>query len=162
MTCKGVVRFRPEHEAEFCFTQGRLSSGFLFLGGMAAIDAQGEVLHKGDLAAQMRAIYQDIAELLAGYGMSLEDIVRETIFTADIEAWRQTLPLRREIFGAATPPPGSIVGVSALADPDMLIEIEITARRRSFGRRIIKAFSDALVARTTYCPSVAISGRVLM
>ena len=144
MASKEIVRFRPEHEDEFCFTQGRWVNDLLFLGGLAAVDEDGQVLHKGDLPAQMSAVYKDAAEILARCGLTLGDIVRETVYTSDMAAWRDTLALRREIFKGETPPPGSIIGVVELADPDMLIEIEFTARRRPAVRRFLKSVSCTL------------------
>jgi len=160
MVRNDVVTFRPGHEAEYCFTQGRWSGPMLFLGGMAAIDDEGHILHKGDLAAQMRAIYRDIARLLARDGLTLEDIVRETIFTTDMAAWRETLPLRREIFGSMIPPPGSIVGVVELADPGMLVEIEVVARQRSVRRRLQRFVAGLRPGAAWSQPYGPVSGRL--
>lgn len=121
------VQLYPEHERRYTYTQGRWVGSTLYLAGLTDIDDSGRIRHPEDLVAQLSAIYELAATLLHREGLGLDDIVREVIYTVDIETWRTTAGLRANVFTGITPPPGAVLGVTALADPDALIEVEITA-----------------------------------
>jgi enamine deaminase RidA (YjgF/YER057c/UK114 family) len=98
----------------------------VFLSGCVAEDAQGNIVGKGDLGAQARQAFANMAALLAEAGGSLKDVVKLTTFVVPMERFGEFAAVRRELF-APDFPASSTVGVTALASPDYLIEIEAIA-----------------------------------
>lgn len=99
--------------------------------GYAQIVRQGDHLYisgivgEGDsLEAQMLDIYRQLGQMLAPYGADTRHIVREVVYTRDIEALKAAIPARKVIFAHELYPASSWVQVDRLYDPHHLIEIE--------------------------------------
>jgi enamine deaminase RidA (YjgF/YER057c/UK114 family) len=95
-------------------------------GTTATVD--GVVVHPGDAAAQTRQALKNIAEALSRAGFSLNDVVRTRMFVTDISRWEEIGRVHGEVFGDVRPAT-SMVQVSGLIDPTMLVEIEAEAVR---------------------------------
>ena len=93
---------------------------------MKAIDADGELVGEGDAYVQAKQCIRVIEESLAGAGAGLGDVVRTRTFVTDIELWPEIAKAHREAFGDVLPAT-SMVEVSRLIDPAMLVEIEADA-----------------------------------
>lgn len=102
------------------------AGGFLFVSGCVSMDADGNVLHAEDTAAQARAVLVNLGHVLRAAGADYHDVVRLLIFLTDIQDRTLMSPIRREFFGS-TKPAATLVEVSALALPDLKVEIEATA-----------------------------------
>jgi enamine deaminase RidA (YjgF/YER057c/UK114 family) len=89
-------------------------------------------VHEGDAAAQARQSITNVAAALAGLGATLADVVRTRMFVTDISRWQEYGRAHGAAFAAA-PPATSMIGVSALVDPRMLIEVEAVAYRPAAG-----------------------------
>jgi enamine deaminase RidA (YjgF/YER057c/UK114 family) len=94
--------------------------------GSAPVDTNGKVVAVGDAYLQTRRCIDVIEEALVAAGVGLEDVIRTRMFVTDIEQWPEIGRAHQEAFGDA-PPATSMVEVSRLIDPDMLIEIEADA-----------------------------------
>lgn len=98
----------------------------LFFSGMVAQDEQGNVRYPGELALQIRGAFENIDVALKGVGARWEDVVKLTYYVVGLQ--EQDLALLRSIrsdFLPTTDPPAStLVGVTALFDPNVRIEIE--------------------------------------
>jgi enamine deaminase RidA (YjgF/YER057c/UK114 family) len=92
----------------------------------------GEVVHNGDPYAQMIQAIRNIGWALEQLGASLDDVVRTRIFVTDISRWEEFGRAHGEVFGQ-TMPATSMVEVSALIDPQMLVEVEAVAYRPGVG-----------------------------
>ena len=92
----------------------------------------GEVVHEGDAYAQTTQAIRNIGRALEMVGASLADVVRTRIFVTDISRWEEYGRAHGEIFGE-TMPATSMVEVSALIDPRMLVEIEAVAYQPGVG-----------------------------
>ena len=103
-------------------SNGRL----IYVAGQIPWDADGQTVHKGDIAGQTRQVFANIGAVLAEAGASLDDVVKITIFSADIGNRNEINRVRSETF--TEPYPASTqVAVAALVDPDWLVEIEAVA-----------------------------------
>lgn len=99
----------------------------LEVSGTVATDDNGTV-GKGDFYTQTKFIIQKIEKVLTQAGFSLEDVVRTRMFVTDITHWEEIGKAHGEFFKDVKPVT-SMIEISALIDPDYLIEIEVTARK---------------------------------
>ena len=99
---------------------------FVAVAGTAASDSEGKVIGRGDPYAQAVAILAKIEAALREAGASMSDVVRTRIFVTDIGHWEQVGRAHGEVFGAIRPA-CTLVAVSRLLDPEMLVEIEADA-----------------------------------
>jgi enamine deaminase RidA (YjgF/YER057c/UK114 family) len=97
----------------------------LEISGTVATDDSG-VVGKGDFYAQTKFIIQKIEKVLHQAGFTLTDVVRTRMFVTDISHWEEIGKAHGEFFKDIKPAT-SMVEVSALIDPDYLVEIEVTA-----------------------------------
>jgi enamine deaminase RidA (YjgF/YER057c/UK114 family) len=88
----------------------------------------GAVAHRGDVGAQTRQALEIVREALERAGFSLADVVRTRMFVTDISRWEEIGRAHGEFFGDVRPAT-SMLQVSALIDPEMLVEIEADAVR---------------------------------
>ncbi len=80
----------------------------------------------GDPYKQTQHILKTIEGILAAEGMSLENVIRTRMFVTDITHWEEIGKAHGEFF-AEIKPAATMVEVSSLIDPDLLVEIEVTA-----------------------------------
>lgn len=94
--------------------------------GTAAAGPDGEIVAKGDVAGQTRAALRTIGEALEELGGSFGDVVRTRVLLADASTWEEAGRAHGEVF-AEIRPANTIAAVSGFVDPDILVEIEVTA-----------------------------------
>ncbi len=113
------------------FNQGEVVSGHtrtLYIAGQAAIDSEGRPQHEGDMAGQVKLSVDNLEAVLEKAGMTLANLIRLTVYTTDVDLLFPHYGLliaRLEAAGVA--PPSTLLVVSRLALPSMLIELEGTA-----------------------------------
>jgi enamine deaminase RidA (YjgF/YER057c/UK114 family) len=98
----------------------------VYVSGTTATDANGNVVGVGDPGAQTAQALRNIEAALRQAGASLRDVVRTRIFVTDIEQWEAVGRTHGEVFGEIRPAT-SMVEVSRLISPEMLVEIEADA-----------------------------------
>jgi len=94
--------------------------------GTTATDENGKIIGKNDVYLQARYIFQKIETYLKSAGASLEDVVRTRMFVTDINLWKEIGKAHNEFFYTIKPA-ASMLEVSRLIDPELLVEIEVTA-----------------------------------
>jgi enamine deaminase RidA (YjgF/YER057c/UK114 family) len=100
----------------------------LFCAGQTSVDAEGRVLHRGDMAAQLARAFDNLETVLSAAGLTLANVVRLNYYVTDMDAFaaaRATIAAR--LGTLAVKPSGTLLGITRLAQPDLLVEIEATA-----------------------------------
>lgn len=113
-------------EAVIGYSRAVRIGNIIAVSGTTAVDAQGEIIGGDDAGAQARAILEKIALALNAAGASLHDVIRTRIFVTDISQWEAVGRAHGEVF-ADIRPATTMVEVSRLIDPRMLVEIEADA-----------------------------------
>jgi 2-iminobutanoate/2-iminopropanoate deaminase len=115
------------YEKDFGYSQAVLIDKTLYISGSVAADQTGRLVSPGDMAGQMRAAYSNIQRTLAAHGADFEEVVKETIYTTDMDALLKASDLRFEYYNKEMLPTTSWVQVQRLVDPGFLVEIEVVA-----------------------------------
>jgi reactive intermediate/imine deaminase len=98
----------------------------VFTSGQAAITEQGEIVGLGDFDAQVEQTMKNVARVLELAGSSLKDIVKVNIYVTDMTNFPKVIELREKYFSYPWPA-DTIVEVTALAIPGLMIEVDATA-----------------------------------
>lgn len=96
--------------------------------GQVSVDGEGNPLHAGDMGAQVAQALDNLETVLDQAGLGLGDVVRLTYYVTDVRAFlgaRDVLAERLRAAGCR--PAATLLGISALAMPELMVELEATA-----------------------------------
>lgn len=119
-----------EWEEKVGYSRAVRVGDYVFVSGTTAVDEEGKVVSKGDLYAQTVQCIRIIEKVLARAGATLKDVVRTRAYVTDIEDWEAFGKAHEEYFGAVKPA-ATLVEVSKLIHPDLIVEMEVDAVIRS-------------------------------
>jgi enamine deaminase RidA (YjgF/YER057c/UK114 family) len=116
------------------YRQVAVASGtrMVFLAGQVARTADGTPVGAGDLAAQVEQAYLNVATALAAAGASFDDVAKLTVYVVDwsvekLPALGEGVQRAAARLGVDLIKPVTLVGVVALGEPDILVEVDATA-----------------------------------
>ncbi|USY23098.1 RidA family protein [Nocardiopsis exhalans] len=116
---------------ELGYNQGELVSGHnrtLYCSGQTAMNAEGKPEHPDDMAAQLALTLDNLEAVLAEGGMSLANLVRLNVYTTDVDRLFEHYGVLAARLGAAGAAPSTtMLGVTRLAIPSLIVELEGTA-----------------------------------
>ncbi len=124
-----VVRIGPFKDL---IASGVRAGSLVTLSGQVSVDGEGNVVGAGDIAAQIRQCYANVREVLSEFGASMDHIVDEMWLVTDVQDVMAKLDpifaIRSEVYGKNPDVTQTLVEVSALVMPELLIEIKCVAR----------------------------------
>jgi reactive intermediate/imine deaminase len=120
------IRLDPDPLEPYHLSQGFRVGDLVIVSGQAALDEHGSIVGVGDFDAQAEQTFQNLARVLEAGGSSLDRVVKVTIFLTDMANFPKVVELRGRWFSPPWPA-DTIVEVSALALPELEIEIEAIA-----------------------------------
>lgn len=113
------------------YSQGELLEGAnrqLVCAGQTAVDAEGRLQHPGDMRSQITLALDNLEAILGAADMGLADITRLGIYTTDVDEAMKHFDVLGARFGSVNAtPPMTLLGVTRLAIPELMFEIEATA-----------------------------------
>ncbi|MFI6088368.1 RidA family protein [Streptomyces sp. NPDC051218] len=113
------------------FNQGEVVSGHtrtLYISGQTAMSEEGKPEHDGDMAAQLARSVDNLKSVLGEAGMSLANLVRLNVYTTDVDLlFRHYGVLAGQLGTAGVAPTTAMLGVTRLAIPGQMVELEGTA-----------------------------------
>ncbi|MEU9999179.1 RidA family protein [Streptomyces sp. NPDC050848] len=116
---------------ELGFNQGEVVSGqtrTLYISGQTAMSGDGKPQHDGDMGAQLALSVDNLEAVLGAAGMSLANLVRLNVYTTDVDLLFQHYGVLAARLGAAgVAPTSTMLGVTRLAVPRQMVELEGTA-----------------------------------
>ena len=116
---------------EMGFNQGEVVSGHtrtLYCSGQTAMSADGAPQHDGDMAAQLALSIDNLEAVLGAAGMTLANLVRLNVYTTDVDLLLPHYGVLASRLGAAgVAPATTMLGVTRLAVPGQMVELEGTA-----------------------------------
>ena len=98
----------------------------IYISGQVSMDAEGNVVGEGDIKRQTETVLEHVKTVVEEAGGGMDDIVKVTVFIRDMRLYDEIHEVRRRYFREPYPA-SSMVEVSALIDPRILIEIEAVA-----------------------------------
>ena len=116
----------PDPYEPFRLALGYRVGDLLFVSGQASIDENAQLVGEGDFDAQSEQTFLNLKRVLEAGGSSLANVVKVTIFLTDMANFPKIVELRGKWFTAPYPA-DTIVEVSSLAFPELMIEIEAVA-----------------------------------
>lgn len=99
----------------------------VFISGQVALDAEGKLVGAGDAAAQTEQVFRNLQSVVEAAGGTMDDIVKITIFVTDASYRPAVAAARQRHFREDGYPASTYLVVTALAVPELLVEIEAVA-----------------------------------
>jgi enamine deaminase RidA (YjgF/YER057c/UK114 family) len=99
----------------------------VYVAGQLALDRSGKIVGAGDFRAQAIQVFENLKSALAAVGASFDDVVKINNYVLDMSHRPIFREIRDMYVNKAAPPASTLVGVTALAYPEALIEIEAIA-----------------------------------
>ena len=102
-------------------------SNTVYIAGQVSRGLDGNTIHKGDAAAQIRVVWANLERAIQAAGGTLKDIVKTTTYVVGAENLAKIRPVRLELLPEEGRPTSTTILVAGLADPDLLVEVEAIA-----------------------------------
>jgi enamine deaminase RidA (YjgF/YER057c/UK114 family) len=116
------------YEASVGYSRAVVVGDSCWVSGTTDAGPDGRSLHPGDAGAQARAAWRIVEVALADAGFAVRDVVRTRTFVVSIDDAAAVLAAHGDLFDEVRPA-ATLVQVSALIEPSLLVEVEAEARR---------------------------------
>ncbi|MFZ5670023.1 MAG: RidA family protein [Pseudomonadota bacterium] len=109
------------------YSQGVAAGGAIYVAGQVSIDADGQIVGAGDIAAQTRQTLENVRQVLLAGGMDLNNVTYTTAYLTDFDGYKAFCQTWCEVFGDHAPARATLR--AQLVHPDLLVEIQAIAVR---------------------------------
>jgi reactive intermediate/imine deaminase len=99
----------------------------VYISGQVPLDTEGELVGDGDFEAQTRQVFENLTRALESAGAAWSDVVKLNYFLTDVSQITSVRAIRDEYVDTEQPPASTLVQVSGLFRPEVMIEIEAVA-----------------------------------
>jgi enamine deaminase RidA (YjgF/YER057c/UK114 family) len=113
-------------EPIFGYSRAVRAGEWVAVSGSTGLDENGQLVGRGQIYVQARQAISNIAAALRRMGLGLDRVVRTRVYVTELDRFGDLARAHQEMFGAA-PPASTVVQVTRLVHPDMLVEIEADA-----------------------------------
>ena len=107
------------------------AGSLLYVAGQVGVDSGGNLVGRGDVAAQTRQVFRNLGAVLAGAGASFGNVVEFTTYLVGRESIQPFIEARTQLFPSLFPngdyPPNTLLVIDGLVHEDMLVEIKAVA-----------------------------------
>ena len=110
------------------FSYGVLDDGKIYVSGAVGTDENWNIVGKGDVAAQTQRAFENIEKVLKAGGCSLRDVIKMNMYLVSAADYKPMNEVRKRVFHPPYPA-STVVVVKELVLPDLLVEVEVIARR---------------------------------
>ena len=124
-TKRQLISSGTKWEATVGYSRAIRVGNVIEVAGTTAVDGE-EIVGKGNVYLQTKFVFQKIEKVLKEAGGSLNDVIRTRLYLVDITKWEEAGRAHGEFFKEIRPV-STMVEVSALIHPDLLVEVEVTA-----------------------------------
>jgi reactive intermediate/imine deaminase len=99
----------------------------IHLAGQVPLDTEGQLVGEGDFEAQVRQVFENLTAALEAADASWDDVVKLNVFVVDVSQIAALRKIRDEFVNTEDPPASTLVEVSRLFRPDVLVEVDAVA-----------------------------------
>lgn len=117
------IKTDPDPYEAFNIAQAYRAGDLVFVSGQAALDLQGNVVGVGDFEAQAVQAFENLRFVLKAAGSGMDKLIKVTIYVTDMTNFETLVALRKQYFSRPWPA-DTLVEVSALALPELMVEVE--------------------------------------
>lgn len=117
------VKTNPDPYEAFNIAQAYKAGDFIFVSGQAALDLEGNIVGLGDFDAQAVQAFENLRAVLMAAGSGMDKLIKVNIYVTDMANFESVVAIRQRYFSPPWPA-DTLVEVSALALPELMIEIE--------------------------------------
>lgn len=123
---KEVFFHNKNFTRDWSYAQAVKVGDTLYISGTVSLDNAGDLLAKGSMSEQTKVIYEDIEKILTAHNATFSDVVKEGVFTTDMNLFQaEAMSVRAKFYeGHSLPASSAWIQVERLASPDFLVEIE--------------------------------------
>jgi 2-iminobutanoate/2-iminopropanoate deaminase len=129
MPTNRLVRAKGLSEPISHYTDAVVAGKTVYVSGQGALDESGRLVGRGDVVAQTRKVLDNMTLALQAAGATLDDVVKVTVYLADVADRVRVNGVRQEYF-KDNKPASTLIGINQFAIEGMLIEIEAVAVTR--------------------------------